>query len=585
MKIGGLLRSSAMKVLTSAAAIGCGSNDPRHASGVEHGGASTAPDLGGQIAGGAGISAPSRGGMAGSPAVEAGNIATGEVGGESIVGRGTFSRGGAVASSGQGGLAGAGGAAAGGGGRVGQSGADRDADGVADSADNCPSTKNPGQQDADGNAVGDACEGIGDFLPAFELLEHDPESSFPGVTLLSVMGGPTTFDDPSYADFGYLAALPLAANGSSESEFVPLWVYSDFWGGAFSSVDVLPNSHLVAIRGADAGERLVEIDPVSGETVWTYDDVMVNHSFQRLDNGDFIFIHTTLVEHETYGQDVDNDGVLEVRMDGVRVIDPDKNTLWDWSLLDHDIDLEEPPPSPIYSTVSDYWSNCNAVKFVPAQGWTQSDPLEGSVYLNCRLMDRLYKIDYPSGQIDWVMGSGGDFGEGFFHHPHDPNISHVEDAEGSRIATRILLYDNREAPPLGGAEPCPPDETCPPEIEPYSRVIEVQVDNDLNAEIIWKWPSPTSPDFDAVKVYSPLAGGVQRLPNGNILITHATEGGNPFLGEVCSGHLMEVLPDGTLTGGRIVWDVTLASSYCTFKATRIPPDAVEGWASYVEEAP
>ena len=35
---------------------------------------------------------------------------------------------------------------------------DTDVDGVPDDTDNCPSVSNPGQEDLDGDAVGDACD-------------------------------------------------------------------------------------------------------------------------------------------------------------------------------------------------------------------------------------------------------------------------------------------------------------------------------------------------------------------------------------------------------------------------------------------
>ena len=124
-----------------------------------------------------------------------------------------------------------------------------------------------------------------------------------------------------------------------------------------------------------------------------------------------------------------------------------------------------------------------------------------------------------------------------------------------------------------------PNETCPEDLTRYSRVIEVVVDPNLNAEIVWKWPSPTNPDFFDVQFYSPIGGGVVALPNGNVLITNATEGGNPFLDAVIRGQLLEVKRDGTLTGGEVVWDVRFNESYGTYRAVRLPEETIEGWTS------
>ena len=416
------------------------------------------------------------------------------------------------------------------------------------------------------------------FSPEFILQYHDPEKTDDGITLFAVQGGEETFEHPYWVDFGYMAAIPMAANGRRDDEILPIWIFADFDGGPFSFLDLLSDGRILTMRGAQGGELMSEIDPHVPETVFTYDDVMMNHFATILPDGNLLGIWSEFTDHETYGYDFDEDGDKEIRTESIRVLTPEGEALWDWSVFENDPDA---PVTEQYVTLTEWWSNCNAVSFTPTDTWTEGDPLEGDIYLNCRLLNRLYDIEYPSGEIRWIMGDGGDFGEGFFYHSHDPHISFDRDKSGERIATRILLYDNREAPPLGNAEPCPPDETCKERISRYSRVIEVVADADLNAEIVWKWPSPSEPDFDDYHFYSPIGGGVTPLGNGNILITNATEGGNPYLNDVVRGRLLEVVPDGSLTGAEVVWDVAFNKNYGSYRAIRLPKDTTDAWRPHL----
>ncbi len=435
--------------------------------------------------------------------------------------------------------------------------------------------------DTDANETDSRSEESSPFAPTFTLRRHDPDKCDNGLTLLAVQGGEETFDHPHWSGFGYLAAIPMTADGDGE-QIDPEWIFADFDGGAFSFVDLLPNGLILTMRGAEGGHEMTEIDPVASKTLSIYDDIMVNHYAVTLPDGNILAIWSEFQEHDIYGYDIDRDGKKEIRMENLRVITPDGKGVWDWSVFEHDPDA---PVSEAYATLTEWWGNCNAVSFIPKPDWTEDTPLEGDIYLNCRLLNRLYDIQYPSGEIRWIMGEGGDFGEGFFYHSHDPQISFDLDEDGNRIATRILLYDNREAPPLGEADVCPPDETCPEGLTRYSRVVEVVADADLNAEIVWKWPSPSAPDFADYHFYSPIGGGVVRLENGNLLITNATEGGNPFLNEICRGRLLEITRDGSLTGAKVVWDVALNDYYGTYRAIRIPEEAAKKWHSHPIPAP
>ena len=305
---------------------------------------------------------------------------------------------------------------------------------------------------------------------------------------------------------------------------------------------------------------------MSATVVKKFTDRIYNHDVFELPDGNLLTIYNTKITTA--------DGDLESQ--NIAVIDPDGASLWDWDLYDHAPDA---PASRKYVENVGLWSNCNALDFAPGTDWVDGQPLFGNIYLNCRLHNRLYNIDYPSGEIVWIMGDEGDFGEGMFHHTHDAQVTFDTNESGERTGSRILLYDNREAPYFGDADACPPDESCRSDIEPYSRVIEIVVDNDLNAEIVWKWPSPTSPDFDEYKVYAPIGGGVSRLANGNLLITHATVGGNPFLGDEIHARLVELKRDGTLTGANVVWDVEFNTGYGSFKAIRLPEETTANWTS------
>jgi hypothetical protein len=455
---------------------------------------------------------------------------------------------------------------------------DDDSDGVLHSADNCPVTKNASQDDRDHNGTGDACEPVDLFAPRFQVTAYQKDQCSNGVTVLAVQGGEETFEAEGWLDFGYVAGFDMAPNGTADNEILPLWVFADSSSGPFSDVNLLPNGNLLTLRGSDAGAVLTELDPVLGTDTVVYDDVLVNHSTKRLPDGSTLFIYSEFFEDDILGVDVDGDGIREIRRESARVVDADGNAIWDWSVHEQDPSADA---TGNYLVFSEWWSNCNAVSFVPSVDWEEGQSLTGDVYLNCRLLDRLYKINYPTGNIEWIMGNGGDFGEGFTYHSHDPEVSFDVDKDGKRILTHILIYDNREKPPLGDGPACPKDESCPADIAPFSRVIQVDVDNELNAEIVWKWPSVDLPNFNKLRFYSPIGGGVTKLENGNLLITNATEGGNPFMGEECHARIIELKRDGTPTGGEIVWQLQASRYYGSYKAIRVPYETVEGWDSTV----
>jgi hypothetical protein len=140
-----------------------------------------------------------------------------------------------------------------------------------------------------------------------------------------------------------------------------------------------------------------------------------------------------------------------------------------------------------------------------------------------RHQNRVAIIDLESGQAVWSWGSSELDG------PHDAQL--LENG-------RILIFDNGMA-------------------RGWSRVLEVDPRSD---QIAWEYPGEDDPPF-----YTSSRGAVQRLPNGNTLVTNSN-----------SGEVFEVTPDG-----RYAWhffnpnEDEKGERTTLFRMRRYPPDVLE----------
>jgi hypothetical protein len=328
-------------------------------------------------------------------------------------------------------------------------------------------------------------------LPEAEVERHEPGLMQPGVTVLSI-------EDPDYiAEFAALAAV--------DDEGRPLWMIGDERFFVITDFDFFPGGNLLLMSGS-----AMEEVTLSGERLWRYDAALFHHDIDVTPWG-------TTIGIMAYGEML-VPGTL-YSCDGVLEYDPASGReagAWPLKEIVSPADLcilcfygEE------YFFGHD-WTHANALIF---------DPDMEHFYLSVRNLNRIYKISLRSGSIDWIMGDGGDFGQGLFSHQHDPQLL---------PGNRMLVFDNglhREG-----------DEDL------YSRVVEIEYDPEARAAaIVWEYRE--TPDF-----YTSIGGDADRLPNGNTLVTDSM-----------NGRVVEVTP-----AGERVWEYRLPFPFRIYKAVRVP---------------
>lgn len=270
-----------------------------------------------------------------------------------------------------------------------------------------------------------------------------------------------------------------------------------------------------------------------GEYVWWHtveqDDYNISRAHMALDGQSMLFWSTNVLNNQ-------DQRIYRVGMDGQDLGNtPLKNGHHDFALLpdgsiayiEFDVrDVEGTPVAgdrimelkPDGSTVEVYslWNDFTYTGLSEAgedpTDWTHSNAIDyseedDSYYLSVLHFDGILKIDRGSGELLWVLGGEysdftDSYGDGQLW-----NLQHqFQVLDGS-----ILLFSNGL-----------PEETS-------SRALEIELDEAAKKmEVVWSYaPSPP--------LFSFTFGDVQRLPNGNTLVTFSN-----------SGQIDEVAPDGAL---------------------------------------
>ncbi len=327
------------------------------------------------------------------------------------------------------------------------------------------------------------------LLPELDVLVHDAPLMQPGVTVFSI-------EDPDYlVEFAALVAV--------DDEGSVIWMIGDERFLVITDFDFAPDGTIIAMVGS-----ALEHISMSAERLFRYDKRLLHHDIDITPWGTALAI-AGYGDRSAGGTLYSADAIVELDMET-------KKELGAWPLREV-VPFEDICVQCFYGEDYFYghdWTHLNALVL---------DPDFEHLYLSVRNLNRIYKISYTTGLPVWVMGDGGDFGQGLFFHQHEPELV----GEG-----RMLLFDN-------GLHRAGRDF--------YSRAIEVRFDAESKAAgVVWEYRE--KPDF-----FTGIGGDADRLANGNTLITDSI-----------NGRIIEVAPDRQL-----LWELKLPLPFRIYKAVRL----------------
>jgi len=208
-----------------------------------------------------------------------------------------------------------------------------------------------------------------------------------------------------------------------------------------------------------------------------------SHDFQLLSNG-----HALLISYDL--QLVDMSKIVSGGNPGAYVagsiiqeLDSDKNVVFQWRTWD-------------YIQIDESYFDLTLAAFDPMHANALDVDTDGNILVSFRNISQIIKINRATGEIMWRLG--GRKNQFTFLNEHQENaplyFSRPHDIR-SLPNRHITLFDN-------GLDHKPA----------YSRAVEYEIDGqNKTATLVWEYKHPD-------KVFAPMQGSVQRLPNGNTMI-------------------------------------------------------------------
>lgn len=324
---------------------------------------------------------------------------------------------------------------------------------------------------------------------------------------------------------------------------------------------MLPGGNIIATNafrssdfGVSDGLKLIEITP-KGEIRWSFDRFQfmqdrgyrpkwmarAHSDYQREGNptgyylphwevkqypNTLVLAHDTIIDTSISDKDLLDDIIYEVDWDG--------NIIWKFSFSEHfdQLGFSEEAKNVIYRNPNlrntkkplGNYLDVTSISTIGENKWYDQGDFRfhpDNIIFTARQANIIGIIDKARSRIVYKIGPGlEDYGKlsPIIGSAHAHLIPKGLPGEGN-----LLVFDNGGL--CGYGSPNSHSRTgLSPYVRPYSRILEL---NPITLSVIWSLDPRNfgySIPLNGYKFYSPYAGNLQRLPNGNTLVTMATEG-------------------------------------------------------------
>ena len=343
----------------------------------------------------------------------------------------------------------------------------------------------------------------------------------------------TEFDDRlflfgsySFSDLKTSHIMAVDRGGTLQWEY-----YSPDGGWVSETEPLLDRNQVAACMGP-----FFEIVDLDGTSLYSWSDSFVTQDINKMQDGRFDVI--------AYDMFQDPPG-FDILGDQIQIINtstpPNGAVDWFWRGRDH-IPLTDVSPSDMANVMRGLghdWTHANKLIF---------DEPTATMYFAVRNLDQIFAINYPNGDLQWVMGNNVDlampqsqyvgFGAGLWSHAHGLSFE---------PPNRFLMFDN------GLKRAGTTEDTY------YSRAIEIQFDASVpEAHITWQYPPDPKHSF-----YSADMGSVTRLDNNNILVSDGI-----------LGDLFEI----TQADNQVIWQISRSdSTVVVYTVHAVPWSFLKDW--------